>query len=58
MRENFKSSTSASVRISIVLPRPGTPSSRACPPLMMHINTCCTTVCWPTITLPTSPRIA
>ncbi len=30
-RENFRFTASASVRTSIVLPRPGTPSSNTCP---------------------------
>ena len=43
MRENLSPTHSASVRTSIVLPRPGTPSSSACEPASMHVSTPSTT---------------
>src|SRR4051812_2598100 len=57
MRENSSPSVCASVRTSIVLPRPGTPSSRACDPASRHVSTPSTTARCPTMTLPISSRI-
>src|SRR5688500_15729777 len=54
MRLNSRSRASASVRTSIVLPSPGTPSSKAWPPAMRQINTSRTTPDWPTMTVATS----
>ncbi len=51
MRLNSSCIASASVRISSVLPRPGTPSSRAWPPANRHTSTPSTMSAWPTITL-------
>ena len=45
MRLNFKSSTWLSVRTSSVLPRPGTPSSSACPPTNRQVSTPSTIFC-------------
>ena len=56
MRENVSDSVSASVRTSIVLPRPGTPSSSAWPPASMHVRTPSTTSRLPTIDFAISAR--
>ena len=53
IRENPRSSTSWSVRISSVFPKPGTPSKSACPPVIKQIRTpsiisCCPTICFET----------
>ncbi len=58
MRENVSESVSASVRTSIVLPRPGTPSRSAWPPASMHVSTPSTTSALPTIVFPISVRSA
>ena len=58
MRENVSESVSASVRTSIVLPRPGTPSSSAWPPASRQMSTPSTTSLLPTMTLPISSRSA
>ncbi len=51
MRLKSRSIASASVRTSSVLPRPGTPSSRACPPMNRQVRTPWTISSWPTMTL-------
>ena len=56
MREKVSDSVSASVRTSIVLPSPGTPSSSACPPPSMHVMTPSTTSRLPTIDFAISAR--
>ena len=56
MRENVASMHSASVRTSIVLPRPGTPSRSACPPARSVVMTPSTISSWPTIILAISVR--
>ena len=58
MRLKPRSSASASVRTSIVLPRPGTPSSSAWPPASRLISVWRTSSCWPTMKRPTSVSIA
>ena len=50
--------TSAIVRTSIVLPRPGTPSSSTWLLARSPVRVCRTSSRWPTITLPTSLSIA
>src|SRR3954469_25552632 len=57
MRLKSRSSASPIVRTSIVLPRPGTPSSRTWPPAMRLMRTSRTISACPTITLPTSSSI-
>src|SRR5919202_2745406 len=57
MRPYCRSSTRAKARTRLVLPRPGTPSSSACPPAMRQVSTPRTTSSWPTMALPTSRRI-
>ena len=52
MRLNSSDRASASVRISSVLARPGTPTSRQCPRANMAISSSSITCCWPTITRP------
>ena len=54
MREKPRSSASAMVRTSIVLPSPGTPSSSACEPAIRLISVCRTSWCCPTMYAPTS----
>ncbi len=39
MREKSRSSVLANVRTSSVLPSPGTPSNRQCPPTNRQVNT-------------------
>ena len=56
MREKLRLSASASVRTSIVLPRPGTPSSSTWPPASRQVSTPSTTSRLPTMTLPISSR--
>src|SRR5215471_9980709 len=58
MREYFNWSVRASVRNSVVLPRPGTPSSRTCPAERRQMSTPSTTSSWPTIILAISRRTA
>ena len=58
MRENERSSTRARVLISSVLARPGTPSSRTCPPAKRAITISSTTRVWPTMTRPISRRMS
>ncbi len=50
MRLNVRFSERASVLISSVLARPGTPSSRQWPRLNSEISSSSITSCWPTIT--------
>ena len=57
MRLKSSSRTSDSVRTSIVLPRPGTPSSSACEPARRLMSVCRTSWCWPTMKRPTSDSI-
>ena len=57
MRENFRSSTSAIVRMSSVLARPGTPTMRLLPPTSSVSSTCSMTADWPTMILPSSASI-
>ena len=54
MRLNEQSMTSAIVRTSIVLPRPGTPSSRTWLLASSPVSVWRTSSCWPTMTRPTS----
>src|SRR5665213_726179 len=56
MREYLKLKARASVRSRVVLPRPGTPSSRTCPPASKHIRTPSTTLCCPTMIFAISSR--
>ncbi len=56
MREYLRCRTRERVRRSVVLPRPGTPSKRTCPPASRHIRTPSTTSFWPTMILPISWR--
>ena len=56
MREKLSPTASASVRTSIVLPRPGTPSSSAWEPASMQVSTPSITSRLPTITRPISSR--
>src|SRR5262245_44709456 len=49
MRENFDSIAALRHRTSIVLPRPGTPSSRTWPPASSAVMTPSMTSVWPTI---------
>src|SRR5579871_4278758 len=56
MREYFCATACASVRTSIVLPRPGAPSSSTCPPASRAIRTPSTTSAWPTMALEISRR--
>ena len=58
MRLKLRSSTSASVLISSVLARPGTPVIRQCPPVNSAVSTRSITSSWPTMTLRISERIA
>src|SRR5271157_5224638 len=51
MRLKSRLSSSASVRTRSVLPRPGTPSSSACPPMNRQVRTPWTISSWPTMTL-------
>ena len=55
-RENFRFTASASVRTSIVLPRPGTPSSRTCPAAKNATSTPSMISAWPTIMRASSLR--
>src|SRR5688500_18336256 len=55
-RENEAWMHSESVRTSIVLPRPGTPSRRAWPPPRRHMRTPSMISSWPTIILLISSR--
>src|SRR6266851_871858 len=48
---------SASVLISSVFARPGTPVIRQCPPVNSAMSTCSTTASWPTMTLRSSVRM-
>ncbi len=54
MRWNFMSSVSDRVLTVSVLARPGTPSSRTCPPVSMPIRMRSIMAFWPTMTLATS----
>src|SRR6187402_1867431 len=56
MRENSSANDSASVRTSIVLPKPGTPSSSACDPASTQVMTPSITSRLPTITREISSR--
>ena len=55
IRENESSSPAASVLTRRVLPRPGAPSSRTCPPAKSPTRTSVTTSSYPTMIFPTSP---
>ncbi len=57
MRENFSSSTRASVWISSVLASPGTPTIRLLPPTNSDSSTCCTVSSWPMISFCSSVTI-
>jgi outer membrane protein len=48
MREKSRCRAWASVRTRSVLPMPGTPSSRACPPTKRQVSTASTISSWPT----------
>ena len=56
-RLNLRCSACDSERMSSVLPRPGTPSSRQCPPANRHTRTPSTVSLWPTTTLAISRRV-
>src|ERR1700688_619779 len=56
MREYLSATAWASVRTSMVLPRPGAPSSNTWPPASSAISTPSTTSPWPTMALEISPR--
>ena len=58
IRLNVQSMTSAIVRTSIVLPRPGTPSSSTWLLARRPVMVWRTRSRWPTMTLPTSRSIA
>src|SRR5262245_99639 len=58
MRLNFRSTTCASVWISSVFARPGTPMIRLLPPTKSVCSTSSMTSCWPMIRLWSSARIA
>ena len=57
MRLNFSSSTCASVAISSVLARPGTPTIRLLPPTKSVCSTSSMTSSWPTIRFCSSAMI-
>src|SRR5436190_17451732 len=56
MRLNFRSTACASVLISSVFARPGTPRSRQWPPATNTVRISWTTVCWPMMARPSSSR--
>ena len=58
IRLNRQSMTSAMVRTSIVLPRPGTPSRRTWLLASSPTRVCRTSSRWPTMTFPTSASMA
>src|SRR5579864_3386000 len=58
MRVNFRSSTWASVAMSSVFARPGTPTIKLLPPTNSVCNTSSMTSDWPMIRLPSSVMIA
>src|SRR5262249_10971631 len=58
MRLNFNSSTLASVAMSSVLARPGTPTMRLLPPTNSVSSTCSMTSLWPMIRFCSSAMIA
>src|SRR5207342_1814398 len=55
-RRNCSASACPSERTNNVLPSPGTPSSRQCPPASRPISNCSTTASWPTIACAIAPR--
>ena len=57
MRENFRSTTRASVWMSSVLASPGTPTIRLLPPTKSVSSTCCSTSSWPTMSFFSSWRM-
>src|SRR6476646_11863764 len=56
MRLNFRSTACASVLISSVFARPGTPRSRQWPPATNTVRISWTTTCWPMMARPSSSR--
>ena len=58
IRLNVQSMTSAIVRTSMVLPRPGTPSRRTWLLASSPVSVWRTSAAWPTMTRPTSRSIA
>ena len=57
MRENPRLSVLATVEMRRVLAKPGTPTTRACPPHRITMSSSSITWSWPTMTLCTSAVI-
>ena len=57
-RLNDSPRQSASDRTMSVLARPGTPTSKQCPPASTQVSNSSTTVCWPTMTRPSCEEIS